>query len=428
MKLTKKQDKIVQGVLTHILDPNKRSSLVIDMISGSGKTTVIHHIMSNFSKYLNEYKTILPKDTVEETYHLYYTVTLKKLIDETAPIINSITSTTNVRIKSVRTIYSLANLVVSYGKLIATKQKSKFNGVKGHIVIFIDEAGLLVERDMLLIQRQLKRLIGRNTYSIILLGDKHQLIAWRENEAYIYSKHFDKQKVLTNNIVRRHPDKDFCKYIQRLRKNVKKKIITPIPNLPHIHKLSGKKFAKEMLKAVKEDDPLIITYSNKRAMKITNYIKKELKLKNDEVAMINDLFTFNGSKFIEKNIVPFKVPTEGKLKYNVADTLYVIYKNKTEYTKSIKTFLHTMNENLKYYKSQSVTNVRVGYVVSSLVHTVHYIQGQTNKKVFFDLRDPALTYMDFDTFSRFLYVAISRSSDQVYINGDIPMRFLNVYS
>ena len=468
---SKSQKKIINEVVDYISD-NPKGGVVdkpflVDLISGAGKSAMIPMILRELDSRNKTNKTLIQHP---DLFYAQVSSTIRLTLPDLTNELKNMSKTPNVYITpKVPTVYSLCGAsLVSGKKLIRGKHTNKFGAwdsaswlsfikdpeiglSKRIMVLFIDEASTISKDQWKLIKETLDEHLetardnDRLVMKIVMLGDSKQIISFGKTGSYVFDKLKPVYGKVNSNETRRHSNKKFNKFIVKLRKNSGKRVQQIPKKVGKVLKcVSSKRFDKELKKKFTAlQKPLFITYTNDRASKISNHIDEEYFNKNITLASGSTVeVKSNGwdtSYIIDKLyeikeeglhfIVFTSVNRAGTIKMcgNVKTANYVrntIALDVVNGNNKLEKFLrkHNMvhNENMLYNLS---INTFMTFIIKH-TKTVHSVQGQTNRNVFVDLKDPHISSMSRNEFSRWLYVSISRCSGVIFINGKVPKSLL----
>lgn len=500
MKPNKTQKKVISKINEFIFDKVRIKSydnfspvevMAVDLISGSGKTTMLKMVLDDLAESLELNKMLGVKSAIR----VNLTSTVKSILGELAlsnnhPLVHMEASTIYSRAGMIVDKYSNEMVYnVAAKRLLAKANSNTIPRPPGFpyntLVVFIDEASMLSKNNFKMIVNYFAKSTSNFNNSawftnvkIILIGDTKQLL--QVKNPYKFTKFVTGKKIVmdSNNTIR-SDDKKFRKYIVKLR-NYSGNTIAPIPQKVGnvLECVKTKKFTKLVLKTFKEHPgkTKYITFTNNSVLEANNYINSECFGSEEDVLEPGGTVTFNGI-FRYPNGSKEKVMCNYKYKvikaydknsrlFGKCKVLDIVLREKrgkeittrviiARNTSNIVKLIDSRNFDQNYgYESDGYNAIAdlmekanklprgdekeaVMFIISNKQYvqpsakivtrhasTVHGEQGATSDYIFLDLNSDHLTAMDHNTFSRFLYVAISRARKKVYVNGNVPSKFL----
>lgn len=349
------------------------------------------------------------------------------------------------------TIHSFLNLKLDYGfgddgsaDDVTTKPKlkiNKFNECLQYVdILIIDESSMISEE----LYNITMSVLGDRAKMILFVGDQFQLKPVEGGENIIYNHpdivHFEltetvRQKEGSSVIEKANLIRDYIRYGQYpasifnlFEETEEIKMIMEAHFLPTFFEDQNKK--------------MVGCYTNKMVDQYNNYIRyietQELEyICEQDVLVFQKPYANSMGEVIFQNGESVEVQSAKKVTddmtgfvywrcrgnyrmFNILDPISQgAYKDKlqelVEVAKAAKGYKRS-DAWKRYFKLQS----RFGEVKYSFASTLHKLQGSTYESMYFDMRDLGSFYRrDPDTILRLIYVAITRTSDKLYIlTGD----------
>jgi exodeoxyribonuclease V len=348
------------------------------------------------------------------------------------------------------TIHSFLNLKLDYGfgedgnsDNVTTKPKlkvNKFNECIQHTdILILDESSMVSEE----LYNLTLSILGDRCKMILFVGDQFQLKPIEGGENIIYNHpdivHYElietvRQKEGSSVIAKANEIRDYIKY-----QNYPPNIYDLFEETDEIKLLTDGEFLPIYFQD--ESKKMVGSYTNAMVDQYNKYVRyvetKELEYlcDQDEVVFqkpytnsMGEVIFQNGEQVaIQSTKLVQDLPTgfwywrckgNGRM-FNILDPQSeVLFKTKmadlAEVAKSSSGFNKT-----KAWKSFFKLQSKFGQVKYSYASTLHKLQGSTYEAMYFDMRDLGKFYRrDPDNILRLIYVAITRTSDKLYILND----------
>lgn len=421
--------KLAEQKFLHFLMTKDLDVMVIEGPAGTGKTTLVKHLIDSMPKYekvLNGMGKSLP-----EFEEIAVTATTRKAAQVLAESFN---------VKPM-TIHSYLHLVIKNDyrtgeTKIAPKDVYDPKVVKNGL-IFIDEASFV---DDVLFDYITKQCVN---CKLVYMGDPYQLkfVGAKTNPI------FDAQpKLYTAELKTIVRNKGTISDLSAMYRNV---VATgqfqPFTACgKQIHHLDGKSFQKRvdaafMDKGYKADKTAkVVTWTNQRCLEYNDYIMN-LRGVNDVLTVGETLICNKPVVYGETVVVQTEEPVKisavrTKKKHGVNGTQVFVTKKDGSTAdffvpnsqEAVKRMLRVLAQDKNWSDYFEIKNTW-GDLRPSYASTVHKAQGSTYETVFVDLEDIGQC-QDPDDAARLLYVAVSRASKEVVLYGDLPDHYMGVTS
>lgn len=407
IKLTEDQLKAEKELIKFLYSEEK--SFVLTGHAGTGKTTLIKHLLVSYQQQQKLFKVVDPS-AAQRVWA--FTATTNKAAEALAFATGELTTT----------IHSLLEIKVRNN--FTTGESHSFRvkdaEIKQYLVIVIDECSYIDDRLLHLIQQATD-----SSCKLIFMGDPNQLTPVGSDEVPVFNQNYPTAHL--QQVVRQTEDSPIQTVCSGLRKTIQQHHGFPQIGLSaHIQHLNKDEFDKQIAqefsrKDWKQGDSKILAWRNKT---VQAYNKAVFTLINQRSSFqIGDYFLNNhyvgglkaDAEYQIESVLPAErlsvkghhiKPYGSKYHYFVANNVTDLEKAKQKACKeqdvaSVKDIMETW------------ADFRPAYAC-----TVNKSQGSTYQKVFIDLDDLAKC-KDALQLARLLYVAISRSSNQVIFTGDI---------
>lgn len=429
IQLSQEQSNAIEEILRWLLNKDEKY-LILDGIAGTGKSTIINHLVTkDIGKVIKTCQLMGKKPPV-------------------SPNTTIVTATTNkaaslLRSKdliSVSTIHSALNLrllVNEKGELEAFAPA--LLGDFANFLFIIDEYSMIGQKLFNMIE---KLTIGAK---ILLVGDSNQLDPVKDKIPVEFNN--IRKITLTDN--RRTLNKAIADNIKTLSNSVKYKdkiVIYKDKQIKHFTAPND-----EVLNLLKNEfsnnkDNKILTYTNKSVISYNKHIRLMNNL--SEEAQVGDIIFIknrknspysapNQSGIITK-IPPVSLVTPSFIPKELLSNFCVTLENGTKHTivgfKNPKNYLVYKKRAKILTKTEKLTNGdknvinRVQQLESYISNysfdhasTIHNAQGSTYESVFIDLSNISICY-NTDTVRRLVYVAMSRAQNNIYLYGDLKTK------
>jgi exodeoxyribonuclease-5 len=413
------QEKAVDAFVQFMADKTQ-TELVIKGHAGTGKTTLVAHILDNLPKYQKSAEAMGVKlfdfDEVEVT------ATTRKAA-------NVIAQSLNVE---PRTIHSYLGLIVrnDYQTGETFISPAKHSEDKQNVLLFIDEASF--------IDPQLLKYIRKftNSCKVIYTGDPYQLLPVNISTSPVFDGNIPTVALTT---VMRHDGA-----IDDLSSHWRDTVITqefssaPLDNKKVIH-LPGNEYQAMIDDCFLHPDyqpdvsAKIVAWTNGRVIEYNKYINSVRGI-NEDYPIGETLITNTpilGTPGNSKEAVLYGADSKVRILNKEPAIAYGVEGYQLRLKKCsifAPTDRYQQKVLMKQFASQKkwseYFNVKERWadLRPAYAATVHKSQGSTYEKVFIDLNDIGRCNNANDL-SRLLYVAVSRASKQVILSGELPEKY-----
>lgn len=408
MQLTPDQLSAEEALLNFLSSDAK--CFVLQGYAGTGKTTIIKHLINSFKLKEKLFK-VIDSNYKEKEWAL--TATTNKAAEALSTATGMDTTT----------VHSLLDIKVrnDYETGHTYSYRRKDAEVKDNLIIVIDECSYIDDK--------LLSIINHATFpscKIIFMGDPSQLTPVGSNEVPVFNQ--DYPSATLNQVVRQDATNPIQEICTNLRKTIQESVGFPkISKSAEVVHLTKEDFETEIVKEFsradwKQGDSKILAWRNKTVHQYNTAVFKH----------INNRSEFQKGDYVLNNhfVSGLKADTEYMIEKCYACTAYndtkgfnVQVVGKLEHLflpKNIKDYDKAKKRALKENDSSRVKEIMEEWVDlrPSYACTVNKSQGSTYNKVFIDLGDLAKC-RDALQLARLLYVAISRARYQVIFTGDL---------
>ena len=408
--LTTDQQNALNAFQQFLCDPVE-TVFVLSGYSGTGKTTLIKHLLEELPSYVKTAKLLLP--TMKEYY-----VELTATTNKAAEAMSLITG------RDVATIHSFLGLRVQtdYSTGVTTlipRSKEKKEGY----LLFIDEASY--------IDSQLLELIFTMTSKckIVFMGDPAQLTPVKSSGTPVFEAKFSGAKL--TQVVRQAEGNPIVDLSTKFRETVSSgQFFSFKPDGHHIKYLDRPDFYKEIEKEFSRtdwhySDSKILGWTNKCVVNYNHAVSDNVtgnpKLKVGDYAIVNKYVT-KGKQSLKTDEMVYISHISAETSENGVDGH--IYTVDRGYTFFMPKSMDEKNTRLKQAKADN-DYIVIEHIESSWIDlraayacTINKSQGSTFDRVFIDLDDVKRCNSG-DQIARMLYVGISRAKSQVFLTGDV---------
>ena len=408
-QLTNEQQAAFDGFSEFISDTSAEV-LVIEGYAGTGKSTLVRHILNQLPKLIEAWRTIDPN---YPNYEISLTSTTHKAVENLMQISG----------REANTIHSFLGLRLNTDYKTGVSELipvPNFTFPNQHILV-VDEAGYM---NSALLGYCFSR---TKNCKIIFIGDPAQLIDFKSEYAPVFKAGF-KTHALTE-VVRNQGQ--ILELATACREWVETG--TPIefnPNGQDVVHLSHDDFNAEIVKEFsrpdwKPDDSCFLAYQNARIIDYNKFIRGVAKGDPDfqvgDVATVNEFFIdrrTNKSFKTDQSVVITAI--EDAEDMGLQGKMISFGGVKAFKPDSLKEWRKAMTEARAQEKYKEANHMQHNWVDLRAIYarTVHKSQGSTFKKVFVDLGDLGKC-RQVKQLARLLYVAFSRASVQLILTGDI---------
>lgn len=440
-KLTQDQQKIYQGFITFLLDPNLKN-LIIQGSAGTGKTFLTKYlILEGIPNYRAMCKTLGIPDKYQDFEVTATTNKAVETLERQIPLPQN---------KEFCTITSLLGLRVSYNSSLRKQTlvpNDQLSSIQSNKIIFIDECSM--------INSELFNFINErcNNCKIVYIGDKYQLPPVKEKISPIYNCNYP--ELTLTQPVRNAGNPALMTLCEQLKNTCETGVWKDIHSVAGSIEVikDGETWQKIIDKAFTKFDyyQRILAYSNNL---VSNYAEYLMQLRGETDYLVpSSVYSSNAyySRKSANNIINLHVDSlvtlvdidkdvsddiykslhinvdEGKAKNILSKvTVYspTLHKrwidvtfSKPEYYQSYMKQLYKQSPAEYYSLSKKILDLRMIEAT-----TVHKAQGSTLDTVYIDLDDISKCTQK-DLTAKLLYVAVSRAKNKVVFFGDLAKRY-----
>jgi|TARA_B110001469_G_scaffold100591_1_gene97973 nucleoside-triphosphatase THEP1 len=420
-QLNSDQEAAVHAVFAFLNDKSA-TEFVIEGSAGTGKTTLVQHILNQIPKQelimsaLGEPGFGFIDIYVTATTRKAATVIAEKLTVGAEPL----------------TIHSLLGLKVSNDvKTGLTTLRRTKNDLVTDSLIIIDEASF-IDHTLLASIRQLT-----HSSKVIYIGDPYQLTPPTSGTSPVFGGAIPTAKL--TQIMRFDGEIDILSGLYR--KTVKSQ---QFPFIPYdycgaqVRSVDGPTFQSLVQDSFslpyyeQEDDAKVLAWTNARVLEYNGFIRQHKGYNHD--FEVGEQIVTNKPIMDNKGKTIYATDGRARITYISASSStylgisgkYLTLDNKVEVfiansSHDVKTKLSQLKRQKKwsdFFTTQdSIADIRPPYAC-----TVHKSQGSTYKRVLIDLNDIGRCNVP-DQVARMLYVAISRASEEVILYGKLPEKY-----
>ena len=429
LSLNQGQEEAANAVFQFLFSADKEFS--VSGPAGTGKTTLMKHIVDHTLKEYQDSCTLLGKRYID--YELVLCATTNKAAEVLA-------QSTGLETK---TIHSFMNLKVFDDFKTGESKVSRTNAWKVHTnsLIFIDEASMI---DSKLYEHIIQG--TDNTCKIVYLGDHCQMNPVMEDISPVYRK--PKHSAILTEPMRNAGQPALIALCDALRHTVETQEffqITAVPGvIDYLPPVQAEQFIDSTFNE-EESGARVLVYSNNRAKEYLEYIRN-LRGYPDLFSVGERLISNSSLQFgkihirvEEEFVVESIVKQPYDLAFNTADknaTLQVYeasiksVRSKSSFTMIIPVDMDHYKALMKFYAKQK--NWTVFYHLKNNypdlrqkdAATVYKAQGSSYDTVFLDLNNIGKC-TDSDQLARMLYVGASRAKSRLVLFGELPQRLFS---
>jgi len=408
--LTPDQETAITAINKFILSPAEKV-FVLQGYSGTGKSTVVRHLLERLPTFMKTAKLIRP-DLRE--LEIMLTATTNKAAESLQQITD----------KEVSTIHAFMGFrVVNDFKANTSKLIVTNRSLIEDALIFIDEASYI---DTDLLEKIFSKL---GDSKVIFIGDPAQLVPIKATSAPVFKAGFP--GAMLSQVVRQAEGNPIETLSTQFRETVNSgKFFQFVPDGKHISYLSRQDFMQAAIDDCsrpdwKYSDSKILTWTNKAAINANNLVRSSVQgiphFAEGEYAVCNAYISpYKGVNIKTDQMVRITGISADITKYGVVgndftlDGRFDVFMPKT---------LDSRNERLKRARKEGnfdiIRDIETTWIDlrAAYAQTVNKSQGSTYEQVFVDLDDIGKCNSG-NQIARMLYVAISRAKTNVYLTGD----------
>ena len=418
-QLNSDQEAAVDAVFAFLNDKSA-TEFVIEGPAGTGKTTLVQHILNQIPKQERLMHAI--GESGFDFTDIYVTATTRKAA-------TVITEKLNAG-EDPLTIHSLLGLRVSNNTSngVTSLKRTQKDQVTSSLII-IDEASF--------IDVNLLDCIRERTWSckIIYIGDPYQLTPTQSSLSPVFNGLLPTAKL--TQIMRF--DGEIDKLSMQYRETVKSKQYRPLTvDGTQVRHVDGPTFQSLVQESFvqphyfEEDDAKVLAWTNARVQEYNGFIRQHKgytkTFEVGEQIVTNKPIMGNNGKVIYSTDGRARIThiSSSSSDYMEISGKYLTLDNKIEVfiadeSDDVKTKLNQLKREKKWRDffaiQESIADIRPPYAC-----TVHKSQGSTYKRVLIDLNDIGRCNVP-DDVARMLYVAISRASEEVILYGNLPEKY-----
>jgi len=418
-QLNSDQQAAVDQVFDFLNDPNA-TEFVIEGPAGTGKTTLVQHILNQIPKQERLMHAI--GESGFDFTDIYVTATTRKAA-------TVITEKLNAG-EDPLTIHSLLGLRVNNDTSngVTSLKRTQKDQVTNSLII-IDEASFI---DMNLLDCIRDRTWG---CKVIYIGDPYQLTPAQSSLSPVFNGLLPTAKL--TQIMRF--DGEIDKLSMAYRETVKtKQFPTVVVDGTQVRHVDGPTFQTLVQESfsqpyyIKEDDAKVLAWTNARVQEYNGFIRQHKGY--TKTFEVGEQIVTNKPIMDSKGRTVYA--TDGRARitsisaasssYTGIAGKYLTLDNHIEVfiannSHDVKTKLNQLKREKKWRDffaiQDSIADIRPPYAC-----TVHKSQGSTYKRVLIDLSDIGRCNVP-DDVARMLYVAVSRASDEVILYGTLPAKY-----
>lgn len=414
------QENALSAAMDFLTDPDE-TEMVISGHSGTGKSTLVTHLLSFINTHTRMINLVMGTDKADIA--VYCTATTNKA----AAVLSNITK------KDAATIHSLLKLRVTNnyktGKTTLTR-KSTTNPIKNSLII-IDEASM--------VNIELLQLIRKCTTKckVIYILDPYQMTALFEDTCCVHSDITNKSTLTS--IQRQKETNGKLHPIAALGEQFRKTIETGIfpkivPDGKHILHLNNEEMQdtvdQEFTNITNPNHAKILVWTNAKVNEYNGYVRS-LHSNSDLVEVGEYVVTnkpiLNGNSVVYPTdaIIQITAIEEEIEKYGITghmvtleDTATVFLPNEQWRVKEIIKGYRKEKDWVNLFEvTDACADLRATYAC-----TVHKCQGSTYDIAFIDLENIGKCRNPVEV-ARLLYVAVTRATTQVVFYGNLPNKY-----
>ena len=414
-KLTEDQEQAVD-VFSKFLESSDKY-MVIQGAAGSGKSTLVKHLVRLVKNRYKMYSLLLKKNKAENEFDFAYTATTNKA----AAVLS------NFMQQPVSTIHSLLKLVVvnDYSTGSTKLKPRKDYCLIYNTLIIIDEASFISD--------ELFKIIDDTTIDckILLIGDQYQLAPVKQKKSIMET--LNCAKVYLNEIIRNSGL--IMQTGAMFRETVKTGIFNLIkPDNKSILHVNGSEFKELVIQAYTDtgysvNTAKILAWTNNKVLAYNQFIRSILnytpEFNQGELVHTNNSILDKNYFVSADSCVKITGISQDMLLYNVTGKNVTINNRVTRFLPNNQIDAYTAQKIAAKEKNWTkYFDIKDNWLDLRPVYasTVHKSQGSTYHTVFIDLSDISKCNISTDV-ARMLYVAISRASHKVVLYGNLPQKY-----
>jgi energy-coupling factor transporter ATP-binding protein EcfA2 len=432
--LTKDQEKANNAFLDFMA--NDDNFFVIQGAAGTGKSTLIKHLLETFYSRYKSYCLLLQKDVKE--FDIKVTATTNKAVSVVNDFIGQVNS--GQKVSEIKTIFSLLGLQVENNRDTG-KTSLTFNNKSTSLtelttsgltpLVFIDEASFIGQDLHEIIVQILKEQVNGK---IVYIGDKYQLAP--VGQTFSAMDAMTCKRAELNQIVRN--DGHILNTGTQFRHTVETGQFNPIIyNGVDVKHVKGPEFERLVNASFTKPgwDPSvskILAWTNEKVQAYNAHVRTVLgypeMFQVGETVVTNEYIkgTTKYSKSVDSEVVITKLDKLTHKMYDAVEGYMVELDNRhvgfmpmnyADAKKLMRKFAKEKNWKAYFEVKESWLDLRAVYASS-----IHKSQGSTYDTVFLDLPDIGKNWNAADV-ARLMYVGVTRAAKQVICYGYLPDKY-----
>ena len=417
LTLTPDQQQAYEAFSSFILTPHE-SVFVLSGYSGTGKSTLVSHLVEELPNLFKMLKTIDPGN---KNYN--WSIALTATTNKAAEAFSYLTG------QDVTTIHSFLGIRVQTdyktGENRLALSRSAGGPVTNH-VIFIDEASY--------VDKQLLDLIFKRTKNckVVFIGDPAQIAPVRSNRTPVFEAGFPEVKL--SKVVRQVEGNPIIDLATRFRNTVNTgEFFSFTPDGQHIQYLDREEFDQAIVKEF--DDPTwkytrskVLAWTNKAVIVYNKAIRNLVKgnpefqvgdyaICNQYIKKFNSNYQLKTDQLVHITKIGSHHHSESGLDGHLIEVNHVEEFFMPHSLQEKNRVLNQARKSNAWGLVQEITNEWID-LRAAYAQTINKSQGSTYDMVFIDL-DDVKKCRNGNLLARMLYVAVSRARYRVVLTGDI---------
>jgi hypothetical protein len=410
LQLTQDQQEAYRQFIDFICDPHQ-SEFVISGYAGTGKSTLVSHILKTLPTILRTVKLL----TSEE---LFWKKELTATTNKAAEALQSLVKEPVGTIHSLLSLKPYMDTETFESQLTRTSRKKK----KG-LILFIDEASY-IDHSLL---HQIFRSVEDS--KIIFIGDPAQLSPVKSAGTPAFE--LDCNKAHLTEVVRQQAGNQIIDLATSFRNTVNNgDFFSFAPNNVHVTHLPRGPFESKILDEFrradfKRNDAKVLAWTNDTIIAYNRAIRKEIygrpDLQPGDYAICNSFFSYKGitlraedDVFINEIHYDTQFDVNGwTIRFNDNEDFFFMPENQNAKKQCIRKARKEGEKGTIRHIYDTWIDLRATFAC-----TINKSQGSTYQTVFIDL-DDVKKCNNGNQIARMMYVAVSRASKEVFLTGDL---------